>query len=189
MKNEKEKTHWLQNQNKNYLGHFDLPNGDDVILTIAKADWEIVKNPKTKEKLNKRVIRFVEKHDWIKPFICNETNAKMIFKMTEKKYMEDCAGEKIKIGLDKTKIMGDEVDCLRVRQVKSSSLAGSNIIAEQELRIKNLCVKKGIDIASICNAYKIDAIDNLPASKFAKVIETLNAKPDAIKEEVINANN
>lgn len=189
MKNEKEKTHWLQNQNKNYLGHFDLPNGDDVILTIAKADWEIVKNPKTKDKQNKRVIRFVEKHDWVKPFICNETNAKMIFKMTEKKYMEDCAGDKIKIGLDKTKIMGDEVDCLRVRQVKSSSLTGSNIIVEQELRIKNLCVKKGIDIASICNAYKINAIDNLPASKFAKVIETLNAKPDAIKEEVVNANN
>jgi hypothetical protein len=85
--------------------------------------------------------------------------------------------------------MGDEVDCLRVRQVKSSSLKESNIIDEQALRIKNLCIKKGIEIATICNVYKIDTIIHLPASKFAKVIETLNSKPDAVKEGVINANN
>jgi len=38
-------THWLQNPNKNYLGHWDLPNGQDFVLTIASAQWEIVKDP------------------------------------------------------------------------------------------------------------------------------------------------
>jgi len=189
MKNTKEKTHWLQNLNKNYLGHFDLPNGNDVVLTILKADWEIVENPKTKVKQEKRVVRFSEKFDWVKPFICNETNAKMIFKMTEKKFMEDCVGDKIKIGLDKTKIMGDEVDCLRVRQVKSSSLQEAGITTEQKIVIEDLCKQKNFDILQICKVYKINTIIELPVSKFVKVIETLNSKPDAVKEEVINANN
>ena len=39
------KTHWLQSPNKNYLGHWDLPEGKDLILTIESAQWEEVKNP------------------------------------------------------------------------------------------------------------------------------------------------
>ena len=82
IKKQKEKTHWLQNVNKNYLGHFDLPGGNDVILTIDKAGWQAVKNPKTGVVAEKRIITFKENHKWLKPFICNETNAKVIFKMT-----------------------------------------------------------------------------------------------------------
>jgi len=62
------------------------------------------------------------------------------------------------------------------------------IEVEQGIEIENLCKQKGIEIATICNAYKIDTIIHLPASKFAKVIETLNSKPDAVKEEVVNVN-
>ena len=188
MTEQKDKIHWLQNPNKNYLGHFDLPNGNDVILTIAKANWEVVENPKTKTREEKRVVRFVEKNDWIKPLICNETNAKMIYKMTGKQFMEDCVGDKIKIGIDKTKIMGDEVDCLRVRQIKSSVFKEPDINNKQVEEIQKLCNQKGIELKTICNAYKVDAIINLSTSKFAKVIETLNSKPDAVKEEVVNVN-
>jgi hypothetical protein len=63
------------------------------------------------------------------------------------------------------------------------------IDSEQALEIGNLCKQKGIEIITICNVYKINSIIDLPTSKFAKVIETLNAKPDVVKEEVANANN
>ena len=43
MTKENIKTHWLYSPNKNYLGHQDLPNGEDVVLTIASANWETVK--------------------------------------------------------------------------------------------------------------------------------------------------
>ena len=46
------KTHWLQNPNKNYLGHWDLPNGKDLVLTIKSAAWEEVENPRKKQRNN-----------------------------------------------------------------------------------------------------------------------------------------
>ena len=96
----KEKTHWLANANKNYLGHWDLPSGKDVTLTIHTAGWETVKNPtKKKEEQEEdcRVIRFKEEYKWLKPFIFNETNAKALFKSTGEPYMEDCGGKKLRL--------------------------------------------------------------------------------------------
>ena len=108
---EKEKTHWLQNPNKNYLGHWDLPNGNPVILTIISAQWEEVKNPIINKSEAKRVIRFKESSKWVKPMICNQINAQMILKTTGEKYMEDCAEKRIKITVSQTKVQGEEVDC------------------------------------------------------------------------------
>jgi hypothetical protein len=68
-------------------------------------------------------------------------------------------------------------------------LKNEPIEMEQGIEIENLCKQKGIEIATICKVYKIDTIIHLPVSKFAQVIETLNSKPDAVKEEVVNANN
>jgi len=108
-----EKTHWLANPNKNYLGHWDLPDGKDIILTIKSAQWESVENPVTKTKSDKRVVRWVEPD--IKPFICNQTNADAIVKSTGVKYMEDSAGKKIQLGVSTIKVKGEETDAIRVR--------------------------------------------------------------------------
>lgn len=114
------KTHWLQNPNKNYLGHWDLPNGEEMTVTIKSAKWEEVKNPIINVTEAKRVIRFEEK---IKPFICNQTNANSILKSTGIKFMEDAGGLKIKlyIGSIKERQTGDFIDCLRVKpeQIKN----------------------------------------------------------------------
>lgn len=109
-----EKTHWLQNPNKNYLGHWDLPESGTLILTIKSANWEEVKNPIINTSEAKRVVRFQED---VKPLICNETNAKSISKATGVKYMEDSGGFKIELYrhniIDrKTK---ENIDCIRVR--------------------------------------------------------------------------
>lgn len=111
-----EKTHWLKTPNKNYLGHWDLPD-NDLILTIKSAGWEEVKDPTTGKKENKRVVHFVESY---KPLICNQTNAISIYKSTGIRYLEDSAGAKIKL------YIGEEVDrknkitveCVRVRHEK-----------------------------------------------------------------------
>lgn len=110
---EQKKTHWLQNPNKNYLGHQDLPNGDDIIVTIKSAHWEDVKDPTKWTTESKRVVRFEEK---VKPFICNETNAEMIMKVTWAKFMEDSSWKKIQFYVSQTKVKKEMVDCLRVRE-------------------------------------------------------------------------
>ena len=107
------KTHWLQNPNKNYLWHWDLPNWEDLILTIASWDWEEVENPKQRTKEIKRVIRFKED---VKPFICNETNANQIMNVLNAKYIEDSVWKKIQLYVSQTKMMKQMVDCVRVRE-------------------------------------------------------------------------
>ena len=107
------KTHWLQSPNKNYLGHWDLPEGDNLILTIKSADWEAVENPVTKQKKECRVIRFEED---VKPLICNQTNAQSIMVSTGQKYMDDSIGCKIALYESQTKVKGETVDCIRVRR-------------------------------------------------------------------------
>lgn len=113
-KNDMDKTHWLQSPNKNYLGHWDLPNGDDLVLTIKAASWELVKDPISGKEDSKRVIHFVED---FKPLICNQTNAQSILKSTGIKFMEDSAGCKIQLFVDtiKDKRTKEEVDCIRIR--------------------------------------------------------------------------
>ena len=114
---ENTKTHWLQSPNKNYLGHWDLPEKEDLILTIDSAKWEEVKNPIINVSESKRVIRFKED---VKPLICNQTNANSIIRATGCKYMEDSGGQKIT--LYTTSIMDrrtkEDIDCVRIRAEK-----------------------------------------------------------------------
>lgn len=107
------KTHWLQSPNKNYLGHWDLPESGELIVTIASAQWEAVKNPITNTQESKRVIRFQE--EGVKPMICNQTNAQAIVNSTGVKFMEDSAGQKVCLTLGKARVMREEVDCIRIK--------------------------------------------------------------------------
>jgi len=126
---ETKKTHWLQNPNKNYLGHWDLPNGNDLTLTIKSAKWEDVKNPITNKSESKRVVRFKEKGT--KPMICNQTNSVSITKATGVKFMEDSNDKKITLFVatiidNKTK---ENIDCIRIRETtpKLPELKSSDI--------------------------------------------------------------
>lgn len=108
------KTHWLQSPNKNYLGHWDLPE-NGITLTIKSAKWEAVKNPVTSKEDACRVIRFKEDY---KPMICNQTNAQSILKSTDVKFMEDSSGCKISLFTGSAKYMGERVPCIRVQTNK-----------------------------------------------------------------------
>jgi len=178
-----EKTHWLQNPNKNYLGHWDLPNGEDVVLTIKSAAWEEVKNPIINSSEAKRVIRFEEKLDWVKPFICNEINAQAILKSTDEKFMEDCSGKKIKLGVGQTKVRKEEVDCLRVRIVPQKLLNSGKLNAEETKALEKLLEDAKKDKIEFCKAMKINGIGDLPKAKLEACTNRLN---EIIKE---NGNN
>jgi hypothetical protein len=108
----KERTHWLGNPNKNYLGHWDLDEEKITALTIKDAKWEVIKNPKTGEKKEQRVIHFEEDY---KPMICNQTNAASIIKSTGIKYMEDSKGLTLYLYVGQTRLMGETVDCIRIK--------------------------------------------------------------------------
>jgi hypothetical protein len=171
MTDDKTKTHWLQTPNKNYLGHWDLPNGKDIIVTISSAGWEEVKNPVINTSEAKRVIRFVEPN--IKPFICNEGNSQSIIRSTGQKFMEDSVGFKIKLYVSQVKVKGQTVDCLRVREVSQNDLIIKVISdAERELLIE-LIEKAGKDTEETCEIMKIDSLANFPLHKYTKMCERL----------------
>lgn len=116
-----EKTHWLQNPNKNYLGHWDLPESGELTVTIESAQWEEVVNPIVNTKEAKRVVRFQEK---IKPMICNQTNAQAIVNSTGVRFMEDSKGSKIVlfIATITDKRTKEVIDCIRIKAKAKTSL-------------------------------------------------------------------
>lgn len=170
MTEQKIKTHWLQTPNKNYLGHWDLPNGRDMILTIESAQWEEVKNPIINVSAAKRVIRFQEK---VKPFICNATNAQSILRSTGQNYMEDCKGYKIKLYLSKYNMPGGEVDCLRVREIPQSELCVKFVSEQERDTILDLIKAAGKDTEEICKIMGVDSINKIPANKFQPMCKRL----------------
>lgn len=108
------KTHFKTFLNKEYLGSWDLPNGQDIIGTISKCGPEKVIGADGKKE-DCFVIHFA---DVQKPMICNVTNSKMIAKVVGSPYIEDWLGKKIQIGSEKVRAFGDVVDALRVRDIK-----------------------------------------------------------------------
>lgn len=169
--NDKTKTHWLQTPNKNYLGHWDLPNGKDIIVTITSAGWEEVKNPIINTSEAKRVIRFKEKG--VKPFICNEGNSQSIIRSTGQKFMEDSVGFKIKLYVSQVKVKGQTVDCLRVREVPQSDLVIKVISEDERALLIELIEKAGRDVQETCKIMQIDSLADFPLHKYAKMCDRL----------------
>ena len=110
------KTHILANDDKNYLGAWDLPEKDDIILTIDRIGWETVKNPKKNTSEKKRVLHFKETK--YKPMIVNEINSAAIISSIKVSYMEDMGGHKIKLFKIWGKWFGKEGEAIRVRPTK-----------------------------------------------------------------------
>lgn len=164
------KTHWLQNPNKNYLGHYDLPNGKDMILTIKSAKWEEVKNPIINTSEAKRVVRFVED---VKPFICNEINAQSIMRSTGESYLQDAPGKKIKLFLSQVNVKGVEVDCLRVREAPQSELVIKYISDGEVNSLQGLLKAAGKNEEETCKIMQIESLDKFPAHKYEKMCKRL----------------
>lgn len=97
---------------KNYLGSWDIPDGDDLILTIDHAEQNDVKNERGSER--KLVLHFVERE--FKPMILNTTNATAIGKAYGSNKVEDWEGKKVAIYTTKVPAFGSVTDALRIRE-------------------------------------------------------------------------
>ena len=106
-------THWKKLTNPDYLGAYALESGQDIILTIGYVREEKVTGTDGK-KDDCVVCHFSERG--VKPMILNATNMKTITKVLGTPYIEEWAGKRIQIGVEKVKAFGDVVDALRVRK-------------------------------------------------------------------------
>lgn len=106
-----EKTSFMKFMNKDYLGEWDIPEREDLILTIKKVDETEVQN-KDGKKAKKMTVHFEGDY---KPMICNITNAKAIKKALGSQYIEDWAGKRIALYKATISAFGETVDAVRVR--------------------------------------------------------------------------
>ena len=95
---------------KNYLGSWDVPDGEDLVLTVDKAARDDVKNERGSEK--KLTLHFVEDY---KPMILNATNSKAISEAVGSTKVEDWSGKRVAIYTTKVTAFGSTTDALRIR--------------------------------------------------------------------------
>jgi len=105
------KTHWKQLKDPNFIGTWALPEGNDLIVKIEKVVREIItvqggkKEPVTLCYLKGQ-----------KPLILNSTNQRTITNIYNSPYVEDWIGKDIKLFASTTRLKGENVECLRIRQ-------------------------------------------------------------------------
>ena len=95
---------------KNYLGSWDVPDGEDLVLTIDRAARDDVKNERGTER--KLTLHFVEDY---KPMILNATNAKALSEATGSTKVETWSGQRVAIYTTKVTAFGGTTDALRIR--------------------------------------------------------------------------
>ena len=95
---------------KNYLGSWDIPDEDDLILTIASVEQNEVQNQQGKE--IKLTLHFVEDY---KPLIMNATNCDRINSAYGSPKVEDWVGKRIALTTEKVPAFGSVKDAVRIR--------------------------------------------------------------------------
>ena len=96
---------------KSFLGAWDVPNGEDLVLTVDYVSKDDVQNEKGREK--KMALHFKERD--YKPMICNTTNAKAISKAYGSNDVENWENKKISIYKATISAFGQTTECLRIR--------------------------------------------------------------------------
>ncbi len=117
------KTHWKKMKNPNYIGGWDLLNGDKTV-TITKVTKEMVHDGKGGQ-AECCTVHFNE----CKPMVANSTNLKRITKLTGSAFIEDWTGKQIVLTTEKVKAFGEVHDAVRVstKPVTKPKLEGASI--------------------------------------------------------------
>ena len=109
-----EHIHWKKLTNTPYLGEWDLPEGQDIIVTIKDIKIENVKNNKGEEE-ELPVLYFVEQ---LKPMILNKTNMANIARACRSDYIDSWQGMKIQLYRELVFAFGEKKFAVRVRDFK-----------------------------------------------------------------------
>ena len=106
------KTDFRKLMDKPYLGAWDIPENNDLVVTIDRVAQEEVKGESGRTDMC-MVIHFKETK---KPMICNITNAKNIAKIAGSKFIEDWSGVRIALYATEVQFGRSMVDAIRVRE-------------------------------------------------------------------------
>lgn len=105
-------THWKKMENPDYIGSYAFQPGERKTVTIAGVRRETVNGPDGKRE-ECTIVSFREPE---KPLILNATNGKMISRVTGTPYVEQWAGHRIVLAVEKVKAFGELVDAVRVQK-------------------------------------------------------------------------
>lgn len=101
---------YKQHMDKPWLGEWDLPENDDLIVEIDYVDKEAVKSDQGTE--SKMTIHL---KDGLKPMICNITNGDAIAAALGTPLVEQWAGRKIQLYRESVRAFGKTTMAIRVR--------------------------------------------------------------------------
>lgn len=131
------------------------------VLHFKEKYFYILKNGNTEER-----------EIWSLPLALNTTNAKHILSKTGNLDMKKNVGYIIEFFYDETVKIGKDVSGgIRISNIISPIL--NKITKEQVLELQNLCKNAGKNETDICNAYKIDSLDDLPVERFELIKQRL----------------
>lgn len=137
---------------KNYLGSWDIPDEDDLILTIASVEQNEVQNQQGKE--IKLTLHFVEDY---KPLIMNSTNCERINSAYGSPKVEDWVGKRIALTTEKVPAFGSVKDAVRIRPYAPKVVeaicedCGKTIVAHGDYSVnKIVTMSKAKYGASLC---------------------------------------
>jgi hypothetical protein len=103
------KTHFKKLMNPNYLGSWDVPEGQEIEVVILRVEKELVTGAGGEKE--ECVVATLKEH---KPFILNATNCKAIKKIFDSPYIEDWQNKSVRVRVEKVKAFGEIHDALRV---------------------------------------------------------------------------
>jgi len=153
---------------KPFLGAWDIPDNNDLVLTVDYVSQDEVKNDRGSEK--KLTIHFKERD--YKPMICNTTNAKAISKAYGSPKVDVWVNKKIAIYKATISAFGSTTECLRVREYAPKA---DEIYCEE-------CGELITDVTVDGKSYKAKAIANNAMTKFGKYM-CYNCAAEAKKNE------
>ena len=104
------KTHWRQLINPDYIGAYSLPNGKDMTVRIIDVKKQMVTGLGGRKE--ECTVAALENN---KPIILNSTNSRTIQNLYDTPYIEDWKGKEITLFAAKTKLKGEDVECIRIR--------------------------------------------------------------------------
>ena len=142
-------THWKKLRNPDYLGSWDLPNGQDIVLTIKSVQTKMVHDGNGGQS-ECMVMNFAER---VKPMIVNATNAKTIQKLAKTPFVEQWAGKQIQIGISKVKAFGEVHDALRVRQTAPQQQQSTPTIDPNEIAMAKVNIEAASTLDELRQIY------------------------------------
>lgn len=108
------KTHWKKLTNPNYLGAWDVPEGEEIEVKLLEVKKELVTG--AGGETSECIVASLENR---KPMILNKTNCKTIKAIFGTPYIEDWKGKVIRLYVDpKVRAFGEITEGLRVKAEK-----------------------------------------------------------------------